>query len=387
MTRVAVLGSTGSIGASTLDVVDEHPERYAVVALAAGSDVDGLVAQIERTGARLAGVASVEAARELRARVGDEVEVLAGPEAAAEIAAREGAETVVSAIVGAAGVRPTLAALEAGKTVALANKEALVVGGKFLTDAAKRSGATLLPVDSEHSAVHQCLRGERVEDVARLWLTASGGPFRTWDRDRIARATVDDALRHPTWAMGRKITVDSATLMNKGLEVLEAHALFGVPFERIEVVVHPQSIVHSMVEMVDGSWLAQLGEPDMRTPLRYALAWPDRVASGAGGFDPRDAGSWSFEPVDRERFPCLGLAYEAGRAGGAAPAVLNAANEVAVAAFLEGEIALPGIAATVADALERHGGARSDTLGDVLDADRLARRGAEAFLRAGGAPR
>ena len=384
MTSLCVLGSTGSIGRQTLAVAERFPERFRVAALAAGSRVEELAAQVERFHPEVVAVADPGAAAELRARLGagSPVRVLAGPEGL-EAAATHPADVVVAAVVGAAGLRPTLAAVRAGRRVALANKEVLVVAGALVVREAARAGARILPVDSEHSAIFQVLAGQRREDVARIVLTASGGPFRTWPAERIARATVDEALRHPNWSMGPKITVDSATLMNKGLEVVEARWLFDAAPGQVAVAVHPESIVHSWVELVDGSVLAQLGLPDMRGPIALALSWPERLPLGLPRLDLPALGKLHFEEPDLERFPCLGLAYSALAAGEAAPAALNAANEVAVAAFLAREAPFPAIAAVVGDVLDAfsaHSAAPVSKLDDVLAVDAWARRVAREAL-------
>jgi 1-deoxy-D-xylulose-5-phosphate reductoisomerase len=381
--RIAVLGSTGSIGEQTLQVVADFPERYRVVALAAGRSAAKLAEQVRRFRPEVVSVADDEAAGELEALLGDGAPALhVGAEGLRAVATAE-ADLVMSALVGAVGLEPTLAAIEAGRDVALANKEVLVMAGALVVRAVRARGVTLLPVDSEHSAVFQVLGGQRREDVGRLVLTASGGPFRTWPAERIAQATVGDALDHPNWDMGPKITIDSATLMNKGLEVIEARWLFDVPPERVEVVVHPQSIVHSLVEFVDGSVLAQLGLPDMRVPIAVALAHPERLPLELERLDLSAVARLDFEEPDRERFPCLDLAFAALRAGEVAPAVLNAANEVSVAAFLEGAITFPAIAAVNADVLSAHvaesgGGVRD--LADVREADAWARARAREAL-------
>jgi 1-deoxy-D-xylulose-5-phosphate reductoisomerase len=386
--RLAILGATGSVGEQTLAVVERFPERYRVAALAAGRNVEKLAAQVRRIRPELVAVAEEAGARELAERLGGEAPRIAwGAEGLLE-AASHPSDLVVSALVGAVGLEPTLAAIRAGRDVALANKEVLVMAGALVLREVRARGAHLLPVDSEHSAIFQALAGQRREDVARLVLTASGGPFRTWSEARIARATVEQALRHPNWDMGPKITIDSASLMNKGLEVIEARWLFDVPPERVEVLVHPQSIVHSLVEFVDGSVLAQLGLPDMRVPIAVALAHPERLPLDLPRLDLAAIGQLAFEVPDRKRFPCLDLAYAALRASEAAPAVLNAANEVAVAAFLAGRVGFPAIAAANAAVLEAHavadGGARLRDLGDVREADAWARARARAWLAAAG---
>ena len=383
MKRLALLGSTGSIGRSCLQVVDAHPDAFEVVAIAAGRNLERVGEQVERYRPDLVCVAEQAAADELASRFGGEPRVVHGDDGLVEVARHDGADLVVCGLVGAVGLMPTWAALDAGRPVALANKEALVVGGAHLTRRANETGAAILPVDSEHNALHQCLRGENVDEVRRLWLTASGGPFRDRAPGTFDTVTPDEALRHPTWAMGPKITIDSATLMNKGLEVIEAHWLFGLGGERIRVVIHPKSVVHSMVEFVDGSFKAQLGVTDMRHPIQYALTWPERWTSDLPLFDPVRSGPLEFDEPDLERFPCLGLAYRALQAGGAAPAVLNAANEVAVGAFLEGRARFTDIPAAISAALERHAGDPADTLNDVMDADARTRVSTSEWLARG----
>jgi 1-deoxy-D-xylulose-5-phosphate reductoisomerase len=377
MRRVTILGATGSIGASSLDVIARHPDRFTVHALTAQGNVDALAdlaARFRPQVAVIADDARAAALREaLRAR-GLATRARAGAEALAEAAAAAGCDTVIAAIVGAAGLLPTLAAARAGKRVLLANKEALVCAGALLLDAVRRGGAELLPLDSEHSALHQCLAGARAgaRDVRRLILTASGGPFRT--RLDLEHVTPDEACAHPNWVMGRKISVDSATLMNKGLEVIEANWLFDIGPDRIEVVVHPQSVVHSMVEFADASVIAQCGTPDRRTPIAYALAYPDRIASGSTVLDFQSLGALTFETPDRARFPCLGLAYAALRAGGGAPAVLNAANEIAVEAFLAQRLPFTRIAGVIEETLARAERRAPAGIDDVLALDREGRR-------------
>lgn len=368
MTGVALLGSTGSIGTSALRVLARQRERFAVVALTAHRNATLLAAQAAELRPALVGLVDPEP--------GDVLPTgwRRGPGALLDAATHPGADIVLNAVVGAAGLGATLAALGAGRRVALANKESLVVGGRLVTEAARRGGGELVPVDSEHSAILQCIAGRPEQEVRRLILTASGGPFRTWPAERVARATVADALNHPTWSMGRKITVDSATLANKALEIIEAHFLFGVPYDRIEVVVHPQSVVHSLVEFCDGSVLAQLGQPTMELPILYALTHPARVPdAGLPPFDPVALGPLAFEPVRAESFPMLGLGIAAGRRGGAAPAVYNAANEEAVARFLDGRIGFAGIAAAVEGALAAHADLPGETLDELLAADAAAR--------------
>ncbi len=374
MKRLAVLGSTGSIGTATLDVAARFPERFQVVALAAGRNVALLESQIRAFSPRLVAVAEeADAARLRRSFPG--LEVLAGAEGREAVATHPDATTVVAAFVGALGLVPTLRALELGREVALANKETLVAAGELVMAAAAASGAAILPVDSEHNALHQALRAGPPESVRRLILTASGGPFRTLTKDALERVTVDEALAHPTWRMGAKITVDSATMMNKGFEIVEAHHLFAMPEERIAVVVHPESRVHSLVEYVDGTLIAQLSVNDMRFPILYALAYPERLPSPIGSLDLVALGALHFEPADEVRFPCLRLAREALRAGGTVPAVLNAANEVAVAAFLARTLPFTAIAAVVEASVEREAAAAHPLteLGDALAADERGR--------------
>jgi 1-deoxy-D-xylulose-5-phosphate reductoisomerase len=368
--RVAVLGSTGSVGTQALDVIRKHPDRFRVVALAAGSNAELLARQVDEFRPALAVLAAGDPAR-LEAPAG--VTVRAGPAALLEAAAHPEADVVLNALVGSAGLLPTLAALDAGKTVALANKESLVAGGPLVTRRVADAPERLLPVDSEHSAVFQCLSAARLGDVRRVILTASGGPFRGRRREELEEASVAEALAHPTWRMGRKITVDSATLMNKGLEAIEAHHLFRLPIDRVEIVVHPQSIVHGLVELVDGSLLAQASRPDMRLPLQVALAWPERLPGGAEPIDLAALGRLEFEPLDAEAFPCPALALEAARRGGTAPCALNAANEEAVDAFLSGRLRFGAIPRVVERVLERHEPILDPDLDDVLGAEAWAR--------------
>ncbi len=351
MKRIAVLGSTGSIGTSTLAVAEAHPEHFEVVALAAGRNLERLRPQLRRHRPAVVGVSDAGDARALAAEFRG-IEVLWGTDGLEQIARHAAAEMVVVAVVGAAGVAPTMAAIGSGRDVALANKETLVVAGELVMAAVERFGTRLLPVDSEHSAMHRVLQRTPAENVTRLILTASGGPFRTWSHREMEKATVDDALAHPTWRMGAKISIDSATMMNKGFEIIEAHHLFGMPAERIDVVVHPQSLIHAMVESADGSIAAQMSANDMRLAIAYALAWPDLLADPAPSFDITRIPALTFEKPDHERFPALGLAGAALREGGEMPAVLNAANEVAVAAFLSGRCPFPAVSAVVADTLE-----------------------------------
>lgn len=382
MKSVTVLGATGSVGRRTLELVAQFPDRFRVGGLAArGSNLAVLTEQIRahrpEAVALLDPAAADRLARELSP---PRPELLVGPEGLVTLAAEVKADIVLSALVGGAGLLPTMAAIRAGRAVALANKETLVMAGALMTAAARERGVSLLPVDSEHSAIFQCLAGAEPREVRRLLLTASGGPFATWSRAALENVTVAEALRHPTWRMGAKITIDSATLMNKGLEVIEAHWLFGMPFDRVDVVVHPQSVVHSMVEFIDGSVLAQLSMPDMGIPILYALSYPERLPCPAPVLDLVQVGALTFRAPDPERFPCLALARQAGLAGGTAPVVLNAANEVAVAAFLAGRCRFMDIPRLIADALDRHAAAPADDLDACLAVDGEVRRWAEAAL-------
>lgn len=380
MHAISILGSTGSIGQNTLKVI-EHLGNVRVVAMAAGRNIELFAEQIERFKPDIVScedegcAARLESAtRDVRAGAPNGApEILYGEEGLIAVATHSQAETVVSAIVGAAGFIPTLKAIEAGKRIALANKETLVMAGDLMTAAAAKSGAEIIPVDSEHNAIHQCLRGEKNSEVRRLILTASGGPFRKKTKDEIARATRDEALAHPNWKMGEKITVDSATLMNKGLEVIEAKWLFGFEADEISVIVHPQSVVHSMVEMVDGSVIAQMGVTDMKHPIQYALTYPERQANCLPPLDLSNLVNLTFEGPDHERFPCLQLAYDALRKGGTMPAVLNAANEIAVQAFLDEKIGLNDIPAIIENVMNEHDVAAADSLDAVLAADAWAR--------------
>jgi 1-deoxy-D-xylulose-5-phosphate reductoisomerase len=380
--KIAILGATGSIGKSTLDLIERSPDRFSVTAVTASTNVEALADIVRRTGATLAVVADESRYTDLaELLVGTNCRAAAGQEALIEAAAGD-AELVIAAIVGCAGLMPVMAALQAGKTVALANKEALVTAGALMMDAVRSSGATLLPVDSEHNAIFQCLAGSRAEDVSRLVLTASGGPFRSASAETISMATPAQAVAHPNWSMGAKISVDSATMMNKGLELIEAHYLFGLPSDRIDILVHPQSVVHSMVEFVDGSVLAQLGSADMRIPIAYALAWPERIATPAQRLDLAAIGRLDFETPDVKRFPALLLAREALELAGPAPIVLNAANEVAVASFLAGRIAFPEITRLVDEALATANYGMPRSVSDVLQIDTVTRERVQAMMTA-----
>ena len=383
MRTIAILGSTGSIGCNTLKVA-EHLGDVNVVAMAAGRNIELFAEQIARFNPEVVSCIDAESVGILRtilANSSDRIpEILCGEEGLVAVATHSSAETVVSATVGAIGFVPTLRAIEAGKKIALANKETLVMAGELMTAAAARSGSEILPVDSEHNAIHQCLRGERSADVGRLVLTASGGPFRTRTREEISKASVDEALNHPNWTMGRKITIDSATLMNKGLEVIEARWLFGFDADRISVIVHPQSVVHSMVELVDGSVIAQMGVTDMRHPIQYALTYPERRPGSSGSLDLSAVSELTFEEPDLEKFPCLALAYDALRTGGTMPAVLNAANEVAVEAFLGEKIGFYDIPRIIEATMGRHAVTAADSLSRILAADSEAREIAQTLL-------
>lgn len=386
--RVTVLGATGSIGSSTLDVIARHPARYQVFALTAFSQVEKLFSLCCLHKPQFAVVdkeADAKRLRDLCRNYGLLTEVLAGEQSLQWVARHDEVDVVMAAIVGAAGLLPSLAAAQAGKKVLLANKEALVMSGSLFMQAVANAQATLLPIDSEHNAIFQSLpygyqRNPAQCGVRRVLLTASGGPFRTWDKSRLASVTPEQAVAHPNWSMGRKISVDSATLMNKGLEVIEAHWLFNVPAEQIEVVVHPQSMIHSMVDYIDGSVVAELGNPDMRTPIAHALAFPERIESGVAPLNLTTLSGLTFEAPDTERFPCLSLAFAALKAQGTAPAILNAANEVAVAAFLERKLSFTGIPALIQETLNRIPSLSADSLEVVLEADAQARRTATQLL-------
>ena len=380
---VTILGATGSVGTSTLDLVERAPGDFRIKALTANCDVEGLAAAAIRTRAELAVVADEACLAALKEALKGSGIAAAGGAAAVCDAARSGADLTMAAIVGCAGLPPVMAAVERGGTVVLANKEPLVSAGEIILAAAKAHGAILLPADSEHNAIFQCFATDQAHRVRRIILTASGGPFRDWTIDRMRGVTPEQAVAHPNWSMGAKISVDSATLMNKGLELIEAARLFPVPADRIEIVVHPQSVIHSMVEYMDGSTLAQLGPPDMRVPIAHCLAWPDRMATPMAPLDLIAIGRLDFEAPDEGRFPALRLARQALDAGGARPAILNAANEVAVAAFLDRRIGFLEIAAIVADTLDRYDPPAPETLDDVLAIDAEARTMANATIRSG----
>ncbi|WP_460206613.1 1-deoxy-D-xylulose-5-phosphate reductoisomerase [Scytonema sp. NUACC21] len=379
MKAITLLGSTGSIGTQTLDIVAQYPDRFKIVGLAAGNNVELLAAQIRQFRPRIAALCAEEKLPALKEAIKDldpQPILLAGETGAIEVARYGEAETVVTGIVGCAGLLPTIAAIEAGKDIALANKETLIAGGPVVLPLIEKHGVKLLPADSEHSAIFQCLQGVPKGGLRKILLTASGGAFRDWAVEKLAEVTVADALKHPNWSMGRKITVDSATLMNKGLEVIEAHFLFRLDYQDIEIVIHPQSIIHSLIELQDTSVLAQLGWPDMRLPLLYALSWPDRIYTNWERLDLVKIGSLTFREPDHQKYPCMKLAYAAGRAGGSMPAVLNAANEQAVALFLEEKIGFLDIPRCIEWVCDRHSqdNRSNPSLEDILAADKWARQ-------------
>ncbi len=383
MKQIAILGSTGSIGRSTLSIIESYPDRFAVAALAAGSNLEAACEQCLRWRPEVVSVAAESGAASLRARLRQagvaNTEVVWGTAGTVRVATLPRADFVVSAIVGVAGLEATYAAIQAGKTIGLANKEAMVAAGEILTAAARTHGVTLLPIDSEHNAIHQCMRAGTRGEVEQIWLTASGGPFRNLPRAEFPNITVEQALQHPTWVMGRRITIDSATMLNKGLEIIEACRLFDLPPSRVKVTVHPQSTVHSLVEFVDGSILAQISATDMRLPILYAMSYPERIPSSLR-FDLAALADLHFEQPDLARFPCLRLAYEAAAQGGAHPIALNAADEIAVDAFLARRIAFPGIAGTIERVLEQTPAMRPASIAEVLAIDAQARERARAVL-------
>jgi 1-deoxy-D-xylulose-5-phosphate reductoisomerase len=382
MKAISLLGSTGSVGVTTLDVVSRFPDRFRVVAMAAGRNLDLLTEQVRRFRPELVSVASAELARDLAGRLGGEkVEIVHGVEGAIAVATHRDAQLVMSALVGALGLRPTLSAVKAGKDIAFANKETLVVAGELMTRAVRESGVQLLPVDSEHNAIFQCLEGRQRDAVKRIILTASGGPFLKLPLERFATVTVKEALNHPTWRMGNKITIDSASLMNKGLEVIEARWLFDLAPEQISVVIHPQSVIHSMVEMIDGSVIAEMAIPDMAIPVAYALAYPERLPmTHLKPLSLADCGALSFEQPDYNRFPCLSLAFEALKAAGTMPCCLNAANEELVAAFLDGRMRFVDIPRHIETVMARHSNNPPRTLEDLLETDGWARAQARELI-------
>jgi 1-deoxy-D-xylulose-5-phosphate reductoisomerase len=378
--RIAILGSTGSIGTQTLDVVAHDPERFKVEAIAGGTNISLLLKQVEQFRPKLVSIATKELAAELSQHVPNGTRVTYGDEGLQEVAAGTDADLVVTALVGSQGLKPTLSAIEAGKDIGLANKETLVSAGQLVTEAARRNHVSLLPIDSEHSAIFQCLNGENRTNVASITLTASGGSFRDRTREELIGVTVEQALRHPNWSMGAKITIDSATMVNKGLEVIEAHWLFGLSYDQIDVLIHPESIIHSYVEFVDHSIIAQLGNPDMRVPIQYALTFPERYPTPTGRLRLAEIGKLNFKEMDFVRFPCLRMAYESGRAGGTVPTVFNAANEVAVSRFLRGELTFLQIEEVIERALESHEIIQAPTLEMIYETDLWARKYAAGLV-------
>ena len=386
MKRITILGSTGSIGKSALDIVSANRDKFKVFGLTAGNNISLLEEQIRAFSPEVVAVADEESARQLKKRMrgkaGSSPEILSGSKGISDVAAYSGADFVLSAIVGAAGLMPTLAAIHAGKRIGLANKEALVMAGKIMMREAEKSGSKILPVDSEHSAIFQCMAGHRKCDVRKIILTASGGPFVGKKKSSLDKITPEEALNHPRWKMGKKITIDSATLMNKGFEVIEAHHLFGLPAERIDVVVHPESIVHSIVEFNDGVCIAQLSVPDMKGPIAYALTYPKRLCDVIDGLSLHDVGSLTFRKPENSSFPCLSYAYAALDAGGTMPSVMNAANEVAVHAFLARRIRFTDVPLVIRKIMDRHTVAADTELGVVMEADRWARERAREIIKA-----
>ncbi|ADC48072.1 1-deoxy-D-xylulose 5-phosphate reductoisomerase [Alkalihalophilus pseudofirmus OF4] len=375
MKKISLLGATGSIGTQTLDVIKHHSDQFSLIAMSVGRNINLALDQINMFKPSIVSVMTQEDAQKLQLQISDEIKVVYGEEGLIEVAANNEADILVNAVIGSVGLAPTLKAIEAGKTIAIANKETLVTAGHIVTDAAKKHQVPLLPVDSEHSAIFQALNGESSSEVDRLILTASGGSFRDKTRDELNGVTVEEALNHPNWSMGAKITIDSATMMNKGLEVIEAHWLFDIPYDNIDVVLHKESIIHSMVEFVDRSVIAQLGTPDMKVPIQYALTYPNRLeASNSERLNLWEIGTLNFSKLDTERYRCMKFAYEAGRIGGTMPTVLNAANEEAVAAFLDGKITFLDIEDQIEQALERHEKINHPTLDVIKEVDRETRK-------------
>lgn len=373
--KISLLGATGSIGTQTLDVIKHHSDQFSLIAMSVGRNINLALDQINMFKPSIVSVMTQEDAQKLQLQISDEIKVVYGEEGLIEVAANNEADILVNAVIGSVGLAPTLKAIEAGKTIAIANKETLVTAGHIVTDAAKKHQVPLLPVDSEHSAIFQALNGESSSEVDRLILTASGGSFRDKTRDELNGVTVEEALNHPNWSMGAKITIDSATMMNKGLEVIEAHWLFDIPYDNIDVVLHKESIIHSMVEFVDRSVIAQLGTPDMKVPIQYALTYPNRLeASNSERLNLWEIGTLNFSKLDTERYRCMKFAYEAGRIGGTMPTVLNAANEEAVAAFLDGKITFLDIEDQIEQALERHEKINHPTLDVIKEVDRETRK-------------
>ncbi len=372
--RIAILGSTGSIGTQTLEVVESHPEQFQVVALTAGNSISLLKKQIDKYHPKIVSVKTKELAETLQRDLVGKVKVVYGEEGLVEAAVYSDANFVVTAVVGSIGLKPTIQAIEAGKQIGLANKETLVTAGHIVMDLARKRNLPILPIDSEHSAIFQSLNGEKLEQVRRIILTASGGSFRNKTREQLKDVTVEDALKHPNWSMGAKITIDSATMMNKGLEVIEAHWLFDMPFEKIDVMIHPESIIHSMVEYKDSAVIAQLGTPDMKVPIQYALSYPNRVELNSEPVDLTKIGSLHFSNPDFDRFPSLKIAYQCGKKGGTMPTILNAANEVVVAAFLQGRVPFIEIESLIQHVLDHHDAIQQPSLEEILEADVWARR-------------
>jgi len=379
--KISILGSTGSIGRQTLDVISQHPDKFSIVGLSAGNNSELLIEQISKFNPLAVSIADEKSARQLSSEVrSSKTQILHGQQGAEAIAKIEEADLVVSAMVGASGLRPTLAAAKSGKDIALANKESLVIAGEVLTNEVKKKGGKLLPIDSEHSAIFQALECGKRNHVKRLILTASGGPFLNTSNDQLEDVSVEVALNHPTWKMGKKITIDSATLMNKGFEVIEAKWLFGFEADQISVWIHPQSIVHSMVEYIDGSVISQMGIPDMRIPIAYAISYPERIHMNCNSVTPESFRHLNFQDVDLKQFPALSLAFDALREGGTMPSVLNGANEIAVSAFLSGQMKFPGIISTVKKVMELHDTQPANTLEAVLESDRWARNTAQSLI-------
>ena len=381
MKKIAVIGSTGSVGTQTLNVVKKHPERFSIEALAAGSNIDLLLEQVHHFRPKMVSVGTKELAEKISGSLPNGTSIFYGEEGLIKVAAHNDAELVITAIVGSAGLPATLAAISAGKHIGLANKETLVTAGHVVMELAREKNVAILPVDSEHSAIFQCLNGENIKEVTGITITASGGSFRDRTREQLEHVTVEDALKHPNWSMGAKITIDSATMVNKGLEVIEAHWLFGLPYEQIGVVLHPESIVHSFVEYRDGSIIAQLGTTDMGTPIQYALSYPERIPSNAARLSLAQVGALHFKEMDFERFPCLKMAYDCGRIGGTAPTVFNAANEIAVARFLNKEISFLQIEEIIEKMIAKHSVIHNPDLEAIQNVDAQVRKLASSLLR------
>lgn len=381
MKKIAVIGSTGSVGTQTLDVVKKHPERFSIEALAAGSNIDLLLEQVQQFRPKMVSVGTKELADKISSVLPSGTSVFYGEQGLIQVAAHNDAELVITAIVGSVGLPATLAAISAGKHIGLANKETLVTAGHIVMELAREKNVAILPVDSEHSAIFQCLNGENIKEVAGITITASGGSFRDRTRQQLEHVTVEDALKHPNWSMGAKITIDSATMVNKGLEVIEAHWLFGLPYEQIGVVLHPESIVHSFVEYRDSSVIAQLGTPDMRIPIQYALSYPERISSKSSRLSLTQVGALHFREMDFERFPCLKMAYDCGKIGGTAPTVFNAANEIAVARFLNKEISFLQIEEIIEKMIAKHTVVHNPDLEAIQNVDAQVRKLASSLLR------